>query len=282
MSLIDIAGAVLDAIKTGKIVKREVVERDSKQFRGRGPKWKETIDEAERAAYSNLLSPSRTMGLRTFVMNAIRDEGNKEAAMHHSKIKQLFKASEKQNPIEDPDLTAPWLDAERRAVDYAMRNNPFLLADLGIIKKHVEEVYANHRLRKDEAVAKHGSKRRKISHKAGTFTDLAIEDRQDVLRASAREFASRPLPESTFLSKQEISRLRASYAYKYDAEKNSRTNGRTGISVPGWSRFPWDVAMRELCSIKAEATGTTKTVQSSFYNRFTIKSSSWKRKKGLI
>ena len=256
--------------------------RDNNNFNGRGPRWKETIEEAERAAQSNLLNPSRAQGLPIFIMNTIRAEGNKEAAMHHSKIKELFKASENRNPIEDPDLTAPWFDAEKRAVDHAARNNRFLLADLAIIKKHVEDVYAHHRLRKHEAVAKHAPKKRKNSDKAATFTDLPIEDRQDVLRASAREFASHPPPESTFLSNQEISRLRASYAYKYDAEQNGRVDGRTGILVPGWSRFPWDVAMRELCSIKAEAVGTTKTVQSGFYHRFTIKSSSWKRKKRLI
>lgn len=282
LPLINISGAVLDAIKTGKIIKRKVVAQDSLQFQGRGPRWKETEEEADRAARSNLANPSRAQGLSTFVMNTIRAQGNKEAAILLSRMKDLFQASDRQNPIQDPDLIAPWIDAEKRGAEYATRNNHFLLADLDVIQKHVEDEYAHHKLRKDEAIAKHKKRTGKKFEKLATFTDLPIEDRQDVLRASARAFASGPRPESVFLSKQEISRLRASYAYKYDAEQSGRIDGRTGNRVLGWSRFPWDVAMRELCNIKAEAMGTTKTVQGSFYNRFTMKSSSWKLKKGLL
>ena len=57
-----------------------------------------------------------------------------------------------------------------------------------------------------------------------------------------------------------IRRLRASYAYIYDREH----------SFGGWSRFPWDVAMRTLCQIKVEALGGGKTLTEDFYNKMAI------------
>jgi len=67
------------------------------------------------------------------------------------------------------------------------------------------------------------------------------------------------------MSEEEIARLRASYAYVYDSKQHERG--------AGWSRFPWDVAMRELCAIKAQAVGRTKTVSEDFYARFYMKQS---------
>jgi len=103
--------------------------------------------------------------------------------------------------------------------------------------------------------------------KACAFTDLPIELRQDVLRASAKEFASKPRPEDVLFSEEEIARLRASYAYLLDSQQEKK----------GWSRFPWDVSMRELCAIKARALGPTKTVTENFYARYYMKQSSSRR-----
>jgi len=62
---------------------------------------------------------------------------------------------------------------------------------------------------------------------------------------------------------EEVARLRASYAYKYDHE----------VRFSGWTRFPWDVAMRELGAIKARATGRHKTIAGEFYDHFNMKHS---------
>ena len=54
-----------------------------------------------------------------------------------------------------------------------------------------------------------------------------------------------------------LARYCASYAYKYDAE----------VSFGKWSRFPWNVAFREL---KASALGPYKAVTSNFYGQFKL------------
>ncbi|EEB87307.1 hypothetical protein MPER_15401, partial [Moniliophthora perniciosa FA553] len=87
----------------------------------------------------------------------------------------------------------------------------------------------------------------------GHFTDLPIEVRQNQLRDLSKEFASYPNPDDLMLDEDTISRLRASYAYLHDCEANKYTD-------KGWTRFPWDVAMSELCLIKGKAIGGSKTV----------------------
>ncbi|KAM6492722.1 RNA dependent RNA polymerase domain containing protein [Amanita muscaria] len=94
------------------------------------------------------------------------------------------------------------------------------------------------------------------------FTNLPITRRQDILRKVSKEFHEGPKPEEmqVYTSEMEIARLRASFAFIYDLECNKRRRK--------WSRFPFDVAARELCAIKASAAGPWKTVKGSFYEKF--------------
>ncbi len=154
----------------------------------------------------------------------------------------------------DPDLILPW----DNLLQWAERGSPdstkLKKKDLARIAIHVQEVYRMH------------SKMLKPNNQQGKghFTALPIEDRQDRLRKISKAFISGPPLEElpTIVDNELLARCRASYAYKYDAEQQE--NRRV------WSRFPFNVAMRELCDIKARASGIHKVVQNSFYERFKL------------
>jgi len=92
---------------------------------------------------------------------------------------------------------------------------------------------------------------------------MVIERRQDRLRNMSSAFASKPTPGTIrYFSMTDVARVRASYAYHYDwTQKSSPT------------RFPWDVAMRDLGLIKSQAHGSFKACTSAFYDKFSMRSS---------
>lgn len=188
-----------------------------------------------------------------FIMDRLRREADaeKERIMIQSDI--IFAPLNNQP---DADLIAPW-DA---AVIWAERpsgNKESTKAKkkaLGLIATHVHGIYGMH---------KHIFRQRDTG---GSFTDQPIDRRQDQLRKLSQEFASKPLLEDVpdIPDQATLDRWRASYAYKYDAEQNLK-NGEQG-----WSRFPWNVALRELCVIKARSLGPYKVVANNFYERFKL------------
>ncbi|KAG6832945.1 hypothetical protein H0H92_004829 [Tricholoma furcatifolium] len=146
----------------------------------------------------------------------------------------------------DPHLAQPWEDA----IKTVQRSSPpvarTMQEDLNKISGHVQAIYREHQ------------SRRKINGKP--FSKLAIEHRQDILRKFSKQFASYPTPEDmeVFTDLAMIARLRASRAFIFDLEQKRET------------RFPWDVALRDLCHIKANALGPYKTVTVGFYERFKL------------
>ncbi|KIJ99388.1 hypothetical protein K443DRAFT_102370 [Laccaria amethystina LaAM-08-1] len=99
-----------------------------------------------------------------------------------------------------------------------------------------------------------------------TFADLPIEVHQDKFRALSRNFSPFPRP-NTFLalSEWDIAATRASYAYWYDHEQRKQSIRNN------WTCFPWDVAMRELCTIAADAGSRHKVVAGEFYDHLNMK-----------
>ena len=148
--------------------------------------------------------------------------------------------------------------------------------DLKRIEDHVKVSYQMHgdsvkkasRLRV-QSKSKQKGKRESIGETSGAggaeFTNCNIVDRQDVLRKSSKFFQEHPTPEEmeVFTDPEEIARLRASYAYLHDLEMHK-------YKEPKWSRFPFDVAARELCAIKANALGASKTVTRAFYEKYKL------------
>ena len=145
--------------------------------------------------------------------------------------------------------------------------------DLKRIEDHVKVSYQMHgdnvkkagRLRV-QSKSKQKGKRESIGDTTGAeFTNWSIVDRQDILRRSSKFFQEHPAPEEMeiYTDPEEIARLRASYAYLYDLEMHK-------YKEPKWSRFPFDVAARELCAIKAHALGASKTVTRGFYEKYKL------------
>jgi hypothetical protein len=106
--------------------------------------------------------------------------------------------------------------------------------------------------------------KRGLSKRPGSsFSAKPQEDQQDALRKLSKDFHCKPSLEGLdpFISQEELSKLRASCAYDLDMQE---TQGRG-------SRFPFNMAMRELCLIKCKSNGNWKPVLSDFYERFSLR-----------
>ncbi|KAF5380169.1 hypothetical protein D9615_006104 [Tricholomella constricta] len=241
---------VLDAPKTGLKIKSATLTSDLIKYNdSRGPEWKQKKPKSDSKYDCPSNAPFTRRGKNEFItghfiMDVLSNQAKKERDRTLAQMEEIFKPLEE---LSDPHLTQPWVDA----VEMAKRGSPELARakqmDLSKIAEHVQTMFRMHR-----------------SDINKTFTNQAIESRQDILRNLSKRFAASPSPDElmTFTDAASISRLRASYAYLYDLEQKKRSLG--------WSRFPWDVALRELCHIKASALGPCKTVTTGFYERFKL------------
>ncbi|KAJ7047282.1 RNA dependent RNA polymerase-domain-containing protein [Mycena alexandri] len=275
----------LDGAKTGLTVLPKVFSKDQRTYDKRPPAWKEAEKKkkGQNADQSNMHNIVRNTSLPTFIMDKLHRHADR-AMWGTNWGKELKKEIDHKflnvPHVVDADLTEPWLtfvqretvkkeaDDRRRAelavlATHALKAPELSTATKEIAMRWLEEAQATpesdvDRIRNHvEAIFdKHKSK---ID---GKFSKLPIERRQDVLRELSRDFATDPSGLS--MSKEEAARIKASYAYWSDSDKRLYW----GVK---WSRFPWDVAFRELCLIKTQATGTFKPVNSEFYERFTMK-----------
>ncbi len=254
---------VLDAPKTGWRIKPASYQADLSQYHTRPPQWKEFISNKKDKSKAPKFDTSNMKYLERdnkspfvkgkFVMDILVNAADREKERLFVEMKRVS-APLDEGP--DPDLILPW----DNLVQWAERGKPEAVEmkrrDLGRIAIHVHQVYRMH----TAILITSRSKGPGSSH----FTGLPIEERQDRLRKVSKAFASGPPLEDlpTIVDKDQLARFRASYAYKYDAEQKQQHDG--------WSRFPFNVAMRELCDIKARTLGTHKVVQNSFYERFKL------------
>ncbi|KAH9962190.1 RNA dependent RNA polymerase-domain-containing protein, partial [Russula dissimulans] len=249
---------VLDGAKTGKTILRERYTRDrnSKQYGTQlAPPWKAD------PAYP--FHPSREEGLPPFVMDVLREAIERSREEQLQRIDRQFSALPK---TKDQDLIAPWQDAEARAQEMLARPEEHIRHvgraqrdALDAIKAHVARV-AGGGPTATVAAAAAGRARIRIGTGVG-FTERSIERRQDQLRLMSREFVGGPPATETFVfSQEEVVRLRASYAYLYDW-----TRRRQG------TRFPWNVAFRELGAIKLRARQDFKPISQDFYEKMMMR-----------
>lgn len=236
---------MLDGAKTGLKIKPATLTSDLKAYNStRGPEWK-AKRVVTNAAYTPRGKGEFISG--PFIMDTLQRQAKKENDKILAKMDEVFKGLD---VLEDPHLVQPW----RHAVEKAKLGSPEVVRakrkDLSKIACHVHDLYREHRL--------------KIQEK---FSNLAIETRQDILRELSKQFTAFPTPDDMEVHTDPalILRLRASYAYIYDLEQKEKS-----IEGVGWSRFPWNMALRELCHIKASATGPYKTVSLGFYDRFKL------------
>lgn len=247
----------LDGAKTGLTVLPEVLKADSRKYNKGNMDWKNVESRG-----NDYVRRPRTF--RQFIMDTLNTHAKTKGDEITKKVEQSFNKTGK--CPSDVDLEAPWEDAQERALRWKEEEgNERMLRDLEKIKTHVERMYHEHR-KAMGGPGKGSPKKAKGSPKKGAaFTDLAIETRQDTIRSLSRQFAAAPLPSEVLLSEEEVARLKASYAYIYDAAQNQHRG------INNWTRFPWDVTMRQLCAIKACATGRSKTVNGDFYERMLVK-----------
>ena len=159
----------------------------------------------------------------------------------------------------DRDLAAPWLNARQRALQLRADGKGDMWDELVRIETHVQAMHQAAMDRKRSTSFRAGGSGeydaggnpvKTGGKESAPFTRLPIEKRQDILREQSKRFHAEPRDLRYF---DDPTTIKASCAYFYDHR------------VKGWDRFPWDVATRALCEIKAKATGSSKTLSGDFY-----------------
>ncbi|KAF8897616.1 RNA dependent RNA polymerase-domain-containing protein [Infundibulicybe gibba] len=250
----------LDGSKTGLKVRPEVLATDRSKYHKRPPAWSET-EKQRKQVTDNSINPIRPKGLSPFIMDIIHEAAKQLAQDKFAELMQIFGNMQWTRP--DPELEAPWnLALEEAARWMKEENSTRRFDDLEKIKGHVESVYAEYR----DAISLKNKERHTAGspRKGAAFSALSIETRQDVLRALSKRFASGPSRAELLMSEEELSRLCASYAYIYDIQQRKGSRGEK------WTRFAWDMAMRDI----TRASGRHKTIVGDFYDYFSIKRSS--------
>ncbi|KAJ7665536.1 RNA dependent RNA polymerase-domain-containing protein [Mycena rosella] len=240
----------LDGAKTGLSVLPSVYAEDQNAYEKRAP-WNK-IDETN--TY-NLARPQGSAHLSW--TNSTTTRSGASGVGVGERTQEEIDAKFKEAPhVVDADLTAPWIAFVEKEYRWAPRSEQDVaMRGLELIKRHVE------------------------AQNQWQIHQLPIERKQDILRELSRDLATGPPGLSMdavrdFLyavvatgadglaGQDEAARIKASYAYFYDSEQ----------AWTKWSRFPWNVAFRELCLIKCRSRKTSlKPVNSEFYERFTMK-----------
>ncbi|KAJ7213532.1 RNA dependent RNA polymerase-domain-containing protein [Mycena pura] len=258
---------ILDSAKTGYLLKNETRIADQKTHgHSNGPAWK--AQQKARGNYNSgnmmpflerKVDPNKPSLSRPFIMDVLNAAARTQKDNWLCEVEQLFLPFEKSGQILDQELAQPWKTYTNFADQRKQEGDPKPAMDLSTIEAHVKEMYARHKI---EIAGRAPDQSPRNGTSAAGFTNLPIEVRQDTLRALSRDFAAKPTPEQlqTIPDPTLIARLRASYAYLYDYEQNFR----------GWSRFPWNMALGELCQIKAIALGPHKMVTTTFYESFKL------------
>ncbi|KAI5119272.1 hypothetical protein M0805_008053 [Coniferiporia weirii] len=250
--------ACLDGSKTGLIVDPEVYKQDLADFKkkqGLGPEWKGKLEFDN----DNSVPLKRPPNLHDFIMDTIKTEGEKKGKELMRKYDTMLEACD--TGKYDEDLVAVYFEAKRNAEELIKQKGyKGKMEELDRIVEHVKCVRIRHRelLRiRSQGTPNKGGRKGAVG-----FTTLRIETRQDALRALSKEFVSGPTGLLHFEGLM-LERIRASYAYYHDWEEMRKSTSK-------WTRFPWDVCMRDLCAIKAKAIGFEKTITRAFYEKMNI------------
>lgn len=179
----------------------------------------------------------------------------------------------------DHDLTKAYDEALTRAQKLIDKSkNSGMMDELELIKKCVVEASVAHAQAKEATRPQPNGGKRGKDH---SFTNLSIEKRQDILRAISIQLDSFPVRELrttlrigltqvalqdpnncdlVYFSYEDAVRVRASYTYHYMYALKRKP-----------SRFPFDVAMRELCLAKARARPGWHAVASHIHDAMRVR-----------
>jgi RNA-dependent RNA polymerase len=257
--------SILDGAKTGLKVKRDVEVSDTRKYDYAPRPWKvrQTIKKTSPAASAkadNRVPLVRPQRLGPFIMDEIFDHSKWEENNLKKHLENF--CQENVSHSKDPHLAAPYEEAEMKLQGPAQA---FYTADLNKIKDHVVRMYHEH---KKQLGQSHGPPTNTQS--GADFSSRNITTRQDVIRKLSRQFARFPDPSTMYMTSDTVAKVKASYAYIYDWEQNRSVEKKSDKKT---SRFPWNVAFRELCELKAKAVsgGLAKTVSGDFYQYSSLK-----------
>ncbi|KAL0069589.1 hypothetical protein AAF712_003247 [Marasmius tenuissimus] len=242
---------ILDSSKSGKKLSDPVRRRDIEQdpLKGKILPWKlrlknMSLSKEERAFARKGREPEvlyrqngheRQEGL--FIMEELCHLAEEQFREWEARAKGIFGEGYTPSQIAstfkkgaDEDLKGPWVNFDNVVCARIKEQRPdadALNKDRAIIKKHVEG------LRDKFGGQVKGGR---------TFSSKPIVAQQDTIRRLSKDFSSFPSPGdlNTYMDVATIARLRASYAYYLC---------RDDLAKP----FPWKMAFRELCLMKAEA-----------------------------
>lgn len=264
----------LDGAKSGMTVKKEVAEKDNRQWGQRSPAWKEwketkEIDEPK-INTSNLPHPKRASGHGKFIMDDLQNDAQSSGDIFLKEIDDHFDLGFISE--EDPVLSAPYLELGQEGWEWCRKGKK-------LIEMHVEECYGDYIRRREDDIrapktTTHSPRKspRKGNREVGSggsgSGERTLEERQDILREASRKFASKPDWKECCMPKSLVDRVKASYAYYYDCHYSKKDSPRTGVN---WSRFPFEVAYRELGRIKAESLNNPKSICASFQEHCVFK-----------
>lgn len=225
---------ILDGPKTGLKIVDSVLKSDKGKYNFYlKPAWTGEDKIQLQSNVRNLVPIPRGKDLGPFIMDTLAETVRRAVGAAKSKVAMTLNGLD--TPTPDPALLAPYKSRLNDLEEYerkTTRHPEFrihvtaLRRELDVLKNHVDKVYV---------------KWTKATGQA--FTDLAIETRQDRLRALSKEFAKDPRHEVgisyvALRTLEDRMEFKASYAY----HKNPR------------NRFPWDVATSTLCKLKAAST----------------------------
>lgn len=250
---------MLDGSKTGLTVLPSVLAMDTLKYQKRPPVWKENMDDKSivRAQEGNEANTTRPSHLGPSIMDLLHRIASLECDRQLQAVEAKFENPEQSGV--DTDLATPWWTAVALSERFlAETGSSRMQDDLRHISEHIQRCYIEHRASVSTVTTSTGSR---AQPSKTSFTNLTIQKRQDTLRAISHKFASAPSPSEVLLPEEQLRCLKASYAYLLDYQERATH----------WTRFPWDMAFRELCLIKCRAKGNFKAITNDFYQQFSMK-----------
>ncbi|PVG00656.1 hypothetical protein CPB86DRAFT_782489 [Serendipita vermifera] len=224
----------IDASKSGETIRDSVIKGHKKTWGGRKyPQWRFPTD----------LNPEEYCAV--LEMDLMRAE----AAIKRKKLLDQYDALTNEF-IPDMELCRPWEEEEENVRSLCERDTELgrrKQTELNQIKAFVERSYRN------------------IKTCDKDFSKLPGNQRQKQLRTESMDFKDGPR-NLNFYHPVALAHLKASYLYLLDARKRETRpiQWQPEWKWEHWSRRPWNVAMEDLCAIKAAASPEGR-VSSTFY-----------------
>jgi len=223
----------LDSKKTGHRVQEAILKSDSRQYGGGKPGCLCDVKQLQLNAWGQNNSVTRPNALGPFILDVLQKDGKELADTFFGNYDKL----DRPKPKQDRHLLKPYEEIEKKLseMESLSRVNVKDLIqeareELKMIEKHVK-------MMKDDWP--------KASRAAATNTrNKAGSTRNREMDALRRRFVSAPdVPHLSLLRIGDVAAIRASYAYRLCRVDNPN--------------FAFSMAFKDLCQIKARASGGT-------------------------